>query len=87
MYDKEYVSPVGSKGMYVLDTASWRTYRPVISKESCINCGICLGFCPVNSIKQSAEQGVYICYDYCKGCGICAVECPKKAITMEREAQ
>ncbi len=85
MYDKVFVTPVGNKGMYVLDTSSWRTHKPVMDKSSCINCGICMGYCPVNSVKYSEEKGYYICYDYCKGCGICAVECPKKAISMEKE--
>lgn len=85
MYDKVFVTPVGNKGMYVLDTSSWRTHKPVMDKSSCINCGICMGYCPVNSVKYSEEKGFYICYDYCKGCGICAVECPKKAISMEKE--
>ena len=85
MYDNVFVTPVGNKGMYVLDTSSWRTHKPVMDKSSCINCGICMGYCPVNSVKYSEEKGYYICYDYCKGCGICAVECPKKAISMEKE--
>ncbi len=85
MYDKVFVTPVGNKGMYVLDTSSWRTHKPVMDKSSCINCGICMGYCPVNSVKYSEKKGYYICYDYCKGCGICAVECPKKAISMEKE--
>ena len=85
MYDKVFVTPVGNKGMYVLDTSSWRTHKPVMDKSSCINCGICMGYCPVNSVKYSEEKGYYICYDYCTGCGICAVECPKKAISMEKE--
>lgn len=87
MYDKVFVTPVGNKGMYVLDTSSWRTHKPVMDKSSCINCGICMGYCPVNSVKYSEEKGYYICYDYCKGCGICAVECPKKAISMEKEVK
>lgn len=86
MYDKVFVTPIGNKGMYILDTSTWRTHRPVIDKTICVDCGICIGYCPVNSVKYSEETGYFICYDYCKGCGICAVECPKKAITMEKEA-
>ena len=85
MYDKTYVTPVGNKGLYMLNTASWRTERPVMEKSLCINCGICMGYCPVNSVQWSEEQGYQISYDYCKGCGICAVECPKKAISMVKE--
>ena len=46
MNDKRYYTPLGNDGMYVLDTAAWRTHRPVMNKEKCINCGICMGYCP-----------------------------------------
>ena len=81
MNDMRFVTPLGNDGMYVLDTAAWRTVRPVMDKSRCINCGICMGYCPVNSIFFT--DGIYlISYDYCKGCGICAAECPKQAIVM-----
>ena len=79
MNDAEFVTPIGNRGMYVLDTASWRTHRPVMDNDLCISCGMCLGYCPVNSIRWSEESGYYINYDYCKGCGICAAECPRGA--------
>ncbi len=84
MTDKRFVTPLGNDGIYCLDTAAWRTHRPVMDKDKCVNCGICMSFCPVNSVYF--EEGQYlISYDYCKGCGICAVECPKKAIGMKPE--
>ena len=82
---RTYITPVGREGLYVLDTASWRTVRPVMNKEKCIECGICLTFCPVSSILRQGPKNYVISYDYCKGCGICAVECPKKAIDMVPE--
>lgn len=82
--NKRYETPLGNDGMYILDTAAWRTERPVINKEKCINCGICLGYCPVNSIYAEGKE-ILISYDYCKGCGICAYECPKQAIDMVPE--
>lgn len=87
MYDKKYVTPVGNRGLYILNTASWRTHRPVIDKALCIDCGFCLSYCPVNSVRYCPENGYTISYDYCKGCGICAVECPRKAIHMEKEGK
>lgn len=72
MQNSKFVTPLGDDGMYILDTAAWRTERHVIDKQLCINCGLCMGYCPVNSI-------------YCKGCGICSVECPKKAVSMVPE--
>ena len=35
----KYVTPLGNQGIYILDTASWRTVRPVMDKNRCVNCG------------------------------------------------
>ena len=61
-------------------TGSWRTFKPILDKEKCIDCGNCVLFCPEGCINQEYD----IDYDYCKGCGICAEECPVEAIKMER---
>lgn len=82
MANRTFISPIGNEGIYILDTGSWRTLRPVMDKEKCIECGICMTFCPVNSIVGDNEKKYHIEYDYCKGCGICAHECPHKAIDM-----
>ena len=84
--DREHVTPLGKDGMYILDTASWRVVRPVMNKDRCVNCGICLGYCPVGSIYAEGRE-ILISNDYCKGCGLCAAECPKQAITMEPEVK
>lgn len=83
--ERLHITPIGDDGIYVLDTASWRVHRPVMDKETCIECGICLTLCPVNAIVGTAEKKYQITYDYCKGCGICANECPRKAIVMTLE--
>lgn len=81
MEKRKYLTPVGDESLYILDTGSWRNFRPVINKEKCSNCGICSTYCPVNSIFKEDGQ-IKISMQYCKGCGICANECPKKAIDM-----
>ena len=81
MSKKEYITPIANEGIYILDTASWRVLRPVMDKAKCIECGICLTYCPVCSIVRNGKK-YDISYDYCKGCGLCAHECPKKAINM-----
>ena len=87
MAERLHVTPIGNDGMYILDTASWRVFRPVMDKTKCIECGMCLAYCPVGSIKGSADKKYTIDYSYCKGCGICATECPKQAIDMKLEGE
>ena len=65
-------------------TGAWRTYRPEIDLDNCIQCFICWKFCPDVSIDISTGNPI-IDYDHCKGCGICANECPKKCIEMKLE--
>jgi pyruvate ferredoxin oxidoreductase delta subunit len=79
-----HITPIGNDGMYILDTASWRVFRPVMNKEKCVECGMCLSYCPVNAIVGRGKK-FEITYDYCKGCGICANECKKGAIDMVLE--
>ena len=81
---RKFVTPVGNEGMYILDTASWRIVKPVMNKAKCVECGICLTYCPVNSIEFKSDKYI-INYDFCKGCGICSNECPKTAIDMIEE--
>lgn len=84
---RDFITPIGNEGMYILDTASWRTEKPVMNKEKCIECGICMTLCPVCSIAMDKSERYIINYDFCKGCGICAKECPPNAINMVSEGE
>jgi len=66
-------------------TGDWKSQRPILNKERCIQCGICYLFCPEACIQPDDEK--YFVSDpfYCKGCGICARECPMGAIKMAEE--
>lgn len=66
-------------------TGSWRSEKPVVNQEECINCGVCVKFCPDMSIKEVEDGKIEVDLDYCKGCSICARECPVDAIKMEKE--
>ncbi len=66
-------------------TGSWRSQRPVWSREKCRQCLLCWIYCPDSAIMVKDGKVVGNDYDYCKGCGICASICPAKAIVMEKE--
>lgn len=83
----KYIVPIGCEGLHIIQTGKWRKRRPVMDKEKCINCGICLMYCPVNSVKRTEDGSFEISYDFCKGCGICAHECKQAAIAMVPEKE
>ena len=67
------------------ETGGWRTQRPIIDFDTCINCFRCWAFCPDSSIETEDEEITGVDYDHCKECGVCANECPVDAISMEEE--
>lgn len=80
--------PVGGHGMSfppIAPTSAWRSYRPVINYDICINCGTCVKYCPIGCIEKT-DDGPKIDYTFCKGCGICATECTSNAIDWVEEA-
>jgi pyruvate ferredoxin oxidoreductase delta subunit len=72
-------------------TGDWRSRRPVLLKDKCINCLTCWIYCPDSAIIVKDGKVEDYDYDHCKGCGICYHECPVKgkAIKMipEKEAK
>ncbi len=66
-------------------TGGWRSQRPILDKEKCIDCYFCFIYCPDTAviIKDKKMEGFEL--KHCKGCGICARECPKDAISMVDE--
>ena len=83
MEEKEYIVPVG-EGIHEVKTGDWRTMYPILHGDLCTPCGICLMYCPVNSVRRVGKT-YEIDLSYCKGCGICAHECPRDAIVMLKE--
>ncbi|NTV03096.1 MAG: 4Fe-4S binding protein [Chlorobiaceae bacterium] len=81
-YPTGTVFPAG----HLVETSSgWRSKRPVIDTERCINCLVCWLLCPEGVIRKSPDGRLEIDYDYCKGCGICARECHPGVILMKQE--
>ena len=82
---------VGGGTAVEFKTGDWRSRRPVLLKEKCINCLNCWVYCPDSAIIVADGKVVGYDYEHCKGCGICYHECPVKgkAIMMisEKEAK
>lgn len=67
------------------ETGDWRTFRPVVDEEECIDCLFCWVYCPDSAIMVKEGKYAGIDYDHCKGCGICSSVCPKDCIEMKKE--
>ena len=66
-------------------TGDWRAIKPVLLKEKCKQCLLCVPVCPDSSIPVKDSKREDFDYDHCKGCGICAAVCPFDAIKMEKD--
>ena len=85
MTKTDYICAIG-KGLNIINTGDWKVYPPVIDGSKCRRCGMCLLYCPTNSVRL--KDGVYsIDLDYCKGCGVCIQECTANAIYFHKEVQ
>ncbi|MDR2866223.1 MAG: 4Fe-4S binding protein [Methanomassiliicoccaceae archaeon] len=69
------------------ETGDWRSFRPVLDRDLCIDCMTCWVYCPDDSVLVDVRIGKMTGFrmTHCKGCGICSKVCPKKAITMAQE--
>lgn len=73
--------------LLTLHTGDWRSTRPVLNRDDCRLCGLCVVVCPAGCIRQYEDGYFHRDLDYCKGCGICASECPAHALRMIMETE
>ena len=65
--------------------------RPVIDKEACAGCSLCVENCPMECLQIEAPKfhgdihtvAILTWPEQCTGCGICAKNCPIRAIEMK----
>jgi 2-oxoglutarate ferredoxin oxidoreductase subunit delta len=57
--------------------------KPVIRREWCKGCGICVEFCPKDAlILDEQEKAQLVHPNNCNGCGMCELLCPDLAIEL-----
>jgi 2-oxoglutarate ferredoxin oxidoreductase subunit delta len=55
-----------------------------INSKWCKGCGICVAFCPKNTLDLDREGKAFQArQDDCIGCGMCALYCPDLAVTVD----
>ncbi|OAA28439.1 dihydroorotate dehydrogenase [Kosmotoga arenicorallina S304] len=59
--------------------ASFKRRLPVIDKEKCTLCGLCVDICPYFALTIE-NNAVAVNQEECFGCGLCQSRCPVKAI-------
>ena len=59
------------------------TKSPVyIYHDWCVNCGICVAFCPTKTLGRKPDGSPYVANpEKCIHCGMCDMLCPNFAIT------
>ena len=57
---------------------------PIISKDKCSRCGICVKVCPQDVFFGSKEKAVPIVSypEECWHCNACGLDCPEEAISL-----
>lgn len=65
----------------------WGNYLCTMDDEKCIDCGVCVGRCPMQALKKGEDGVVSFNQNICIGCGLCVTKCPTGAVILERKHQ
>ncbi|MCD6487242.1 MAG: 4Fe-4S binding protein [Syntrophobacterales bacterium] len=67
-----------------MDTETENRKLPVIKRDWCKGCGICVEFCPQDALSiDDMEKAILEYPEKCNSCGMCELRCPDLAIEME----
>ncbi|HEY3426912.1 MAG TPA: ferredoxin family protein [Negativicutes bacterium] len=57
---------------------------PVIDKNKCVNCSVCVQICPTDVLhtKAGSELPEIRYPEECWHCNACVLDCPVKAVTL-----
>jgi Pyruvate/2-oxoacid:ferredoxin oxidoreductase delta subunit len=59
--------------------------KPVIDKDLCTGCEICIDECPNDALEMVEDLAKLVRPEACDGKGECAEVCPAEAMTMQEE--
>ena len=59
--------------------------KPVIDKDCCTGCGICVENCPTSSLELVDDIATLVRPETCDGDGACAESCPLECIVMKEQ--
>ncbi len=66
-------------------TLTKKGHKIFIVKEFCKSCGICINFCPTQTLGLGEDLKVEVLRpDNCIGCLVCELLCPDFAISVEK---
>jgi 2-oxoglutarate ferredoxin oxidoreductase subunit delta len=69
---------------YVMKKETKNKKLPVIKRDWCKGCGICIEFCPQDALSMDDMEKAILEYpEKCNSCGICELRCPDLAIELE----
>lgn len=68
------------------DIASETSYTVTNDPNRCVQCGLCVAFCPCNVLEMNEEGYPYAAHiENCVGCTTCAGNCPQRALLVEAQ--
>ncbi len=68
--------------VYGAEGAMGRGRVPIIDRDACTSCGLCVTLCPEHVVDIAAQVVVFVNPGACTYCGLCEETCPVGAIAL-----